>query len=182
MAEEDQEKAGENAGPTSASPFKLHAQFIKGLTFTNPTPLASFTNEGNAQPSISVGIQANAVNLGGLNFEVTLEIRVETTREEKPLFITELKYAGIVSLGEAVKDEEAGYLLMVETARLLFPFARNILADVTHNGGFPPLMLAPVDFVTLYEKQNGQNTAKSEAEKPGKGHKTKESDSGGLVD
>lgn len=145
-------------------PLTLHAQYIKDLSFENPNPVASFTNENNAQPNISVGIQAKAENLGGRNFEVALDIRIEATRDKTSLFLTELIYAGIVSLGDAVTENEAGPLLMIDAPRLLFPFARNILADVTRNGGFPPLMLAPVDFAALYEQQkdkatNGQTEA-----------------------
>jgi preprotein translocase subunit SecB len=140
------------------------------LSFENPSPIASFSNESNAQPNISVGIQAKADNLGGRNFEVVLEIRIDATREKTPLFVTELSYAGIVTLGDNVTENEAGPLLMIESPHLLFPFARNILADVTRDGGFPPLMLAPVDFAALYEQQKNQE---GKEEKPAKNGKAK---------
>ncbi|MBX9804974.1 MAG: protein-export chaperone SecB [Alphaproteobacteria bacterium] len=159
-------------------PVTIHAQYIKGLSFNNPTPLASFTNETNAQPSISIGIQANAANLGGRNFEVTLEIRVDATREKAPLFNTELKYSGIVTLGDGIEENEAGALLMVQTPALLFPFARNIIANVTQNGGFPPLMLAPVDFAALYEQQKNQGDAGEKAGKPVKGENSTPAENG----
>jgi preprotein translocase subunit SecB len=138
------------------APITVHAQFIKDLSFENPNPIAAFTTENAAQPNISVNVQARVENLGGRNFEVILDIRIDATREKSPLFLTELVYAGIVSLGESVAEEDAGALLMVECPRLLFPFARNILADVTRDGGFPPIMLAPVDFAALYEQQKNQ--------------------------
>ena len=137
-------------------PLTVQAQYIKDLSFENPSPLASFTNENNIQPNISVNIQARAESLGGRNFEVVLDIRIDATREKNPLFLVELSYAGIVTLGEHVTEHEAGAFLMVDTPRLLFPFARNILADVTRDGGFPPLMLNPVDFAALYEQQKEQ--------------------------
>jgi preprotein translocase subunit SecB len=137
-------------------PLTLQAQYIKDLSFENPNPVASFSNENNVQPNISVNIQAKAENLGGRNFEVVLDIRIDATREKAPLFVVELSYAGIVTLGEAVTEHEAGAFLMVDSPRLLFPFARNILADVTRDGGFPPLMLNPVDFAALYEQQKDQ--------------------------
>lgn len=149
-------------------PITIHAQYIKDLSFENPTPVASFTNENNAQPNISVGIQAKADNLGGRNFEVVLDIRIDATREKNPLFVTELSYAGIITLGDDVSEEAAGPLLMIESPRLLFPFARNILADVTRDGGFPPLMLAPVDFAALYEQQKNQEAKEGKDTKTAK--------------
>lgn len=149
-------------------PITIHAQYIKDLSFENPSPIASFTNENNVQPNISVGIQAKAENLGGRNFEVILDIRIDATREKISLFVTELVYAGIITLGDSVTEDEAGPLLMIESPRLLFPFARNILADVTRDGGFPPLMLAPVDFAALYEQQKNQE---GKAVKPDKADK-----------
>ena len=163
------EQKGE-AGGAMTLPITVHAQYIKDFSFENPNPIASFTNESNAQPNIQVGIQAKANNLGGRNFEVILEVRIDATRENNPLFVTELSYAGIITLGDNVEEHEAGPLLMIESPRLLFPFARNILADVTRDGGFPPLMLAPVDFAALYEQQKNQD---GKEEKPGKNGKGK---------
>jgi preprotein translocase subunit SecB len=147
-----------------ALPITVHAQYIKDLSFENPNPIASFSNENNAQPNISVGIQAKADNLGGRNFEVILDIRIDATREKTPLFVTELTYAGLITLGDDVEEDEAGPLLMIESPRLLFPFARNILADITRDGGFPPLMLAPVDFAALYEQQKNQEAKKGKGD------------------
>ena len=157
--------------PAMTLPITIHAQYIKDLSFENPSPIASFTNETSAQPNISVGIQAKADNLGGRNFEVVLEIRIDATRDKAPLFLTELSYAGIITLGDSVSEDEAGPLLMIEAPRLLFPFARNILADVTRDGGFPPLMLAPVDFAALYEQQKNQAAAEGAQAKPTKNGK-----------
>lgn len=139
-------------------PLTIRAQYIKDLSFENPDPLASFSGDDEKQPSISVGIQAKAQNIGDQNFEVVLDIRIDATREKATLFIAELSYAGIVTIGENMSEEEVAKLVMVETPRLLFPFARNILADTTRDGGFPPLLLAPVDFEHLFEQQKSQAT------------------------
>lgn len=159
----------ESTGGAMTLPITIHAQYIKDFSFENPNPIASFSNESNAQPNISVGIQAKADNLGGRNFEVVLEIRIDATREKTSLFVTELTYAGIVTLGDSVDEKDAGPLLMVESPRLLFPFARNILADITRDGGFPPLMLAPVDFAALFEQQKNQENKDEKSSKNGKG-------------
>ncbi|MBM3468323.1 MAG: protein-export chaperone SecB [Alphaproteobacteria bacterium] len=165
---------GSNAGGM-ALPVTVHAQYIKDLSFENPNPIASFTTDNKSQPNISVGIQAKADNLGGRNFEVVLDIRIDATRDKASLFIAELSYAGIVTLGDEVEENDAGHLLMVESPRLLFPFARNILADVTRDGGFPPLMLAPVDFSALYEQQKDQQKP-TKAEKGSKADKSMKED------
>jgi preprotein translocase subunit SecB len=159
----------ETTGGAMTLPITIHAQYIKDFSFENPSPIASFSSESTAQPNISVGIQAKADNLGGRNFEVVLEIRIDASRDKSPLFVTELSYAGIVTLADSVDEGDAGHLLMVESPRLLFPFARNILADVTRDGGFPPLMLAPVDFAALYEQQKNQEAQETKPAKNGKG-------------
>lgn len=167
MAKETTKTGKNNAGAATGDtvnigksmPLTMHAQYVKDLSFESPNPISAFTDGSNAQPNISVSVQAKAANLGGRNFEVVLDFRVDATREEKPLFLTELSYAGIISLGEDVEENDAGELLMVEAPRLFFPFARNIISDVIRNGGFPPLMLAPVDFATLYEQQKAQATS-----------------------
>src|SRR5476649_2926961 len=100
----------ENA-PAMTLPITIHAQYIKDLSFENPSPVASFTNENNVQPNISVGIQAKADNLGGRNFEVLLEIRIDANREKTSLFLAELSYAGIITLGDTVEEDQAGPLL-----------------------------------------------------------------------
>ncbi len=139
-------------------PLTMRAQYIKGLSFENPNPIASFSNESSEQPNISVSIQAKSANVGGRNYEVVLSIRIDATRDKKTMFVTDLTYAGIVSLGDHVQESEAGELLLVEAPRLIFPFARNIISDVSRDGGFAPLMLAPVDFSALYEKQKEQTS------------------------
>ncbi len=86
-------------------------------------------------------------------FEVTLTVKANAqTPEKEPLFMLELVYAGTVSLGEVPQDAY-GPLLLIETPRLLFPFARAIVANATREAGFPPLNIAPVDFVALYRQQ-----------------------------
>jgi len=147
--------------PPSALPITVHAQYVKDLSFENPDPIATFSKQAETQPSISVGIQAHAQNLGERNFEVVLEVRIDAKRDKDVMFIAELSYAGVITLGENVSEDEAGPLIMVETPKLLFPFARNILADVTRDGGFPPLMLAPVDFQALYDQQKNSDGNKA---------------------
>ena len=136
-------------------PFLIHVQYIKDLSFENPNPLESFGETVEAQPSISVDIQAKAQDLGSSSFEVLLEIRVDAKRNDKQLFLLELSYGAIVALSNqaAQEQEEIRPIVMVGIPHILFPFARKIVADTISDGGFPPLLLSPVDFSHLYRDQ-----------------------------
>lgn len=134
-------------------PIMMRAQYVRDLSFENPNPLAAFASEEDAQPNISVGIQAKAQNLGDRNFEIVLDINIEAKREKDTIFIVELSYGGIASVASEVPEEHLNPIVMIQIPHLLFPFARNIIADITRDGGYPPLLLAPVDFASLYEQQ-----------------------------
>lgn len=149
---------------TLSLPITIRAQYIKDLSFENPDPIAAFTQNLDTQPSISVNIGAKADNLGGGNFEVTLDVRVDAKKAEQVLFIAELSYGAVVGI-EGIEENEAAPLIMIEAPHLMFPFVRNIISDVTRDGGFPPLLLAPVDFAALYrQQQEQQQTASSASE------------------
>lgn len=137
-------------------PLIIRAQYIRDLSFENPNPLSIFTAEGESQPNIGVSVQAKAQNLGDRNYEVVLDLKIEAKRENDIMFITELSYAGVVTIGNDIPDSEIQRFVMVDTPHLLFPFARNIISDTTRDGGYPPLMLAPVDFSALYAQQTQQ--------------------------
>ncbi len=136
-----------------APPLMIHGQYVKDFSFENPNPLAVFGGEPNdKQPQIAIDIQVNAEPVGEKTFEVVLNITANAKRDDQQFFLTEISYAGLVSIGD-VPDEHVGPLLMIHCPALLFPFARHLIADATRNGGFPPLMLDPVDFARLYEDQ-----------------------------
>ena len=129
----------------------VNAQFVKDLSFENPRAPASLmaTRE---QPKIDVNVSVNARNLSERTFEVTLTIRADAKSGEDPAFVTELVYAGIFTLA-GVPEDALRPTLLIECPRLLFPFARRIIADATRDGGFPPLFINPIDFVALYRNQ-----------------------------
>lgn len=137
----------------------IRAQYIRDLSFENPNPLAIFTSENQDQPEISVGIQAKAQNLGDRNFELILDFNIDAKRGKDTMFIVELSYGAVVTIDESVSEDKVQHMVMVDAAHLLFPFARNIIADMTRDGGYPPLMLVPIDFNNLYEQQNQQDKA-----------------------
>jgi preprotein translocase subunit SecB len=136
---------------TQAGPLTIHGQYIKDLSFENPRAPQSLIEQ--KQPQLTLNVNVTTRQFDTKTFEVTLAVEANAqTPEKEPLFMLELIYAGTVSLGE-VPQEAYGPLLLIETPRLLFPFARAIVANATREAGFPPLNIAPVDFVALYRQQ-----------------------------
>ena len=135
----------------SGAPLTMHGQYIKDLSFENPRAPQSLIEQ--TQPQLTLNVQVTNRQFDTKTFEVSLSIEASAkTPKDEPLFMLELVYAGTVTLGE-VPQEAYGPLLFIETPRLLFPFARAVVANATREAGFPPLNIAPVDFVTLYRQQ-----------------------------
>lgn len=145
-----------NSSLESAEPFlTINGQYIKDLSFENPEGINSFfPQEIEPQVQASVHVQAHA--LPGKSYEVELLIRIEVTSEKSSLYIIDLNYAGVFTIGD-IDKEILKPLLFVECARLLFPFARCIIADVTRDSGFPPFLLQLFDFVELYQREGVNN-------------------------
>ena len=138
-------------------PLAVNLQYVKDLSFEVPGAPAIYANlRGQPQVAINLDVQVKLVEEAASVFEVTLSIRAEASEApadeySKPrnVFLAELAYAGLFTLnGIAPADVEP--ILLIECPRLLFPFARNILADITRESGFPPVMLQPIDFVALW--------------------------------
>lgn len=143
--------APEGQQPEGQPTMVVNAQYVKDLSFENPNAPASLMQQETA-PNVEVGVDTTAVQLEGSTFEVTLTIRAEGTADGKGLFLVETAYAGIFTLGEVPEDYVAP-LLYVEAPRQLFPFARAIVADCVRDGGFPPLLIHPVDFMALFQQR-----------------------------
>lgn len=138
-------------------PLTIHAQYIKDLSFENPNAPQSLM-PGQIVPGTTVDVTMDAKKLEdaknpNISYEVTLHIEATAKRENSVVFIAELDYAIICSVAKEVPDQHHHPLLMVEVPKLAFPFARQILAEVTSQAGFPPLLLNPVDFEGLYREQ-----------------------------
>ena len=132
-------------------------QYAKDLSFENPN--APMSLQAGGQPKIEVNVAVNAKRAGDGVFEAELKITAKATAEDdSTAFVVELVYAGLFGLAN-VPDEALEPFLIIEAPRILFPFARRIIADATRDGGFPPLMLDPIDFGSLYMAQqaNGGN-------------------------
>ena len=135
---------------------RIITQFIRDLSFENPNGLESF-KPGSDRPMINANVDVKAKNRKDTEiYEVELNISVNAIREEKKLYIIDLKYIGIFEIKNLTDDVKEPYLL-VECPRQLFPFARRIIYDMHSDGGLPPLMLDPVNFADLYEKRKKQN-------------------------
>jgi len=139
------------SGQTAQGPITIHGQYIKDFSFENPRAPQSLIEQ--KQPQLTLNVTVNNRQFDVKTFEVTLNIEASAvTPEKEPLFMLELVYGGTVTLGD-VPQEAFGPLLFIETPRLLFPFARAIVANATREAGFPPLNIAPVDFAALYRQQ-----------------------------
>ena len=139
----------------------VRTQYIKDLSFENPSA-PDLPAEAERAPEITVNVQVEARRLVESTFEVTLQITADSRHQDKPVFLAELTYAGVFAF-VGVPQEALEAVLLVECPRLLFPFARRIVADVTRDGGFPPLLLAPIDFLSLYRSRQQQVAQAAEA-------------------
>ncbi len=139
-------------------PLQLNIQYTRDLSFEVPgAPEIFLTLREQPRVDIQLDVQARPVQGQQNNvFEVSLQIRADAKVNETSCFIAELAYCGVFTVN--VPQEHLEPVLLVECPRLLFPFARNIIADVSRDGGFPPVLLAPIDFVALWQsrRQAGQ--------------------------
>lgn len=130
------------------------AQYIKDLSFESPHAPHSLTVQDQA-PNIEVSVDVQAQRLDEHQFEVELHVTAGAKRGDDTVFIAEVVYAGVFGLFN-MDDDTTRAVCLIECPRLLFPFARRIIADSTRDGGFPPLMLEPIDFAALYREQAEQ--------------------------
>ena len=144
-----------NGGPEPASTetpqLNVVTQYIKDFSFENPHAPNSLVG-GKQSPKIDIQINVNAKPLSETDIEVTLNLEGKAEIEEQLLFGFELAFAGVFRLHN-VPEESVSAIVLIECPRLLFPFAREIIATTVRNGGFPPLLLEPVDFVGLYRQR-----------------------------
>ena len=127
--------------------MQINAQYIKDFSFENPNSPGSL--QPKTEPSVEVNVDVQAVSLSDHVYEVSLTTSITGRDETQTLFIIELVYAGIFTFqGESDDTIQPG--LLIDCPQLLFPFARSIISGVTQNGGFPPLLLQPVNFAQLY--------------------------------
>jgi preprotein translocase subunit SecB len=137
--------------PAGLQQLILNAQYIKDLSFENPRAPQSLV-QPTQQPTVDINVDVKAQNLGPDVFEVILTINATARNQEDPVFLVELAYGTVVTVKNAPQEMLAS-LVLVETPRIVFPFARAIIANATRDGGFPPLMINPIDFAELLRRQ-----------------------------
>ncbi|OQW61232.1 MAG: protein-export chaperone SecB [Proteobacteria bacterium SG_bin9] len=155
-----------NGTPQEEAPPQLNvlAQYTKDLSFENPNAPASLGQQ-QQQPAINIQINVGANALAENDFEVVLSIEGKAETGGQVMFSFELAYAGVFRI-QNVPKENLHPLVMIECPRLLFPFAREIIATSVRDGGFPPLMLDPVDFVSLYRQNMARQAEQQLGAKP----------------
>jgi preprotein translocase subunit SecB len=140
-------------------------QYIKDLSFENPGAPLSLRPSDKA-PKLDVNVNVNAKpqssSQAQAEYEIELKLEARATRGGDTLFIIEVVYAGLFQIRNVPK-EHVHPLLLIECPRLLFPFARQVVADATRQGGFPPLMIDPVDFATLYRQRMAEFSGQQKA-------------------
>ncbi len=147
-----------NAGAGNVPQVGVNAQYGKDLSFENPSAPAVY--QWQSQPHMDVQVNIGASNVGTDVHEVQLKIDVTAQAEQGTAFKIELVYAGLFAL-KNIPAEQLQPFLLAEGPRLLFPFARQIISDTVLHGGFPPLLLDPIDFGGLYMQRAAQAQAEA---------------------
>lgn len=144
-----------NGGMSAEGPsIRVLAQFIRDLSFENPRAPDSL-HSNQAQPAIELGVEMNARGRPDGLFEVDLKLRATAARENEAVFHLELVYGGLFAIN-GVAEADIEPVLLVEAPRFLFPYARRIVSDMTSEGGFPPFLLEPLDFASIYAQRKAQ--------------------------
>jgi preprotein translocase subunit SecB len=138
-------------GPSGPPQLIVNAQYIKDLSFENPRAPQSLVQQ-TAQPEVEINVDVKAQNLNPEVFEVILTINATARVQGEAVFLVELSYGSVVTIVNAAA-EMLPMLVLVEAPRIVFPFARAIIANATRDGGFPPLMINPIDFAELSRRQ-----------------------------
>ena len=147
--------------PNNPPSFAVLAQYLKDLSFENPMAPQGFSGDA---PKIDVNVDVQGRALNTDQYEVELSVAARATRTDQALFVVEATYAGVFEI-KNVPREQLEMVMLVECPRLLFPFLRQIVADASRNGNFPPLMLEPIDFMGIYVA----NAQKAQAEQQANG-------------
>lgn len=153
-------KAGNGAQPT----LNVLVQYVKDLSFENPAAPNALRGRDQG-PSININVNVNANPMSDKEYDVNLSINVRAStgkadEKQDVLFNVELVYGGVFRV-QGFPQEHLLPVLFIECPRLLFPFARQIIADATRNGGFPPLMLDPIDFAQMFQQKMAEEQART---------------------
>ncbi len=154
------------AATTDNSPFQIQTHYIKDLSFENPHAPEVYAALTQSQPDVNVNIDVAHRHLSGRSYEVVLSLRVHTTVADKTAFLVDMQHGALINVHPDVPEADIKPMLLKEGPRFIFPFARAALADTTRDGGFPPLVVNPIDFDLFYERNKKANGDASQADGP----------------
>ncbi len=156
----DTDAAATNGADTQPAAAVI-TQYVKDLSVENPSAPDVF--QWTEQPKIDVQFNISSDAKSEEVHEVSLRIHISATCDKGPVYLVELDYCGLIGMRN-IPEDQAHAFLFAEAPRILFPFARRVLADAVRDAGFPPLMVDPIDFAALYNQQLQQSKAKRAAE------------------
>lgn len=165
MSEAPKTGNGGGSSPPAASAHqpqvRVVAQYIKDLSFECPNVAKLLDGPGEA-PNLRVEVNVNAAKLTGANYESTVNFKAEASNKAGTIYDLELAYAGMFQV-ENLPEAALEPFLLIDCPALLFPFVRRLVADLTREGGFPPLLLDPINFANLFHKRQQERSAQAEA-------------------
>lgn len=150
---------GQPGANGAAATLNVLAQYVKDLSFESPGAPGTLRNRDNA-PGININVNVSANPISDKEFDVNLTLTAKAGGDKEVLFNVELVYGGVFRI-DGFPQEHMLPILFIECPRLLFPFARQIIAEATRNGGFPPLMLDPIDFAQMFQRKVAEDQAKA---------------------
>jgi preprotein translocase subunit SecB len=162
MAEENQPAQGQPQGQAQEQQFAIQKIYLKDVSFESPNAPAVFT-DGDWKPEVNIQLNSSNKSLAKDAYEVDLKITVTAKQSNKTAFLVELTQSGIFTIGGFEQESLRG-MLGAFCPETLFPFAREAIAELVSKGGFPPLLLAPVNFNALYMQQAQQQQAAAAAQ------------------
>lgn len=153
MAEQDAQTRQPNGGDAGNQPqIFVNVQYLKDLSFENPRAPETFTLAAAGGPQVNFDVDVKARTIGPDLYESVLLLRAEAKVEDDVIFVVEASYGSVVTIKNAPEEMIHGVLL-IEIPRLMFPFIREIIATASRNGGYPPLLVNPIDFVELARRK-----------------------------
>lgn len=167
MADETQAATDPQAAAAARPKMSVLAQYIRDMSFENVAIQKNIKVEGSPEVQVQVGLDARKSGEDD-RFEVIMKVKVDSKSKGETVFILELEYAGLFKV-ENVPDKQMHPYLLIECPRMIFPYLRRIVGDVTRDGGFPPLNLDNIDFLALYQQDLLRRQAAMQAEPNGAG-------------
>ena len=131
-------------------PIGIKNQYLKDLSFENPQSPEIFT-QNNIKPKIDISVDIKANRKDENNYEIILVLKIDYQFEGNIIFLIEIEYAGLFNLSK-IDKEDLEFISLVECPKLLFPYARQIVSNLTSNGGFPAILLEPIDFNNIFKQ------------------------------